>query len=57
MPGPVLDGENRPRHDASPERGTAIARQAAVDGELALALPQWDLLPPAEFLDRRHRRR
>lgn len=27
------------------------------DDELALTLPEWDLLPPAEFLDRHSRRR
>ncbi|WP_309113103.1 hypothetical protein [Saccharothrix sp.] len=36
-----------------PTTEAAVPRHAVVDGEMALRLPDWDLLPPAEFLDRR----
>jgi hypothetical protein len=49
MPGPAHSQEQRPNQPSVPRHGVA-------DRDIALELPAWDLLPPAEFLDR-HRRR
>ncbi len=53
-----------PKHSSRDDRGAGPRWPAAetppagsTDHELALSLPDWDLLPPAEFLDRRASRR
>ncbi|MFD9736269.1 hypothetical protein [Umezawaea sp. NPDC059074] len=54
MPGPDF-GESR---EPSPPAHRHEERTAAPpDSELAIALPEWNLLPPAEFLQRHSRRR
>lgn len=48
MPGPEIErtaSHSRPQHEAQPQ------------AEVAIALPEWNLLPPAEFLDRHAGRR
>ncbi|XVV00581.1 hypothetical protein ACQPW3_24480 [Actinosynnema sp. CA-248983] len=54
MPNPITGNPDPAgaRTAAVPQTGP-VPRHAAVDGEMALRLPDWDLLPPAEFLDRR----
>jgi hypothetical protein len=47
MPGPRIE----PTEPVEP-----AGRHAEPDLELAIALPEWNLLPPAEFLDRHPRR-
>ncbi len=54
MPGPLIG------RDEALERGRHredIPAGPAADDAVALTLPGWDLLPPAEFLDRHPRRR
>ncbi|TCO59752.1 hypothetical protein [Actinocrispum wychmicini] len=48
MPGPMMEPQQPVgRHEPA---------QSTMDTELAIALPEWNLLPPAEFLDRHPRR-
>ena len=49
MPRPLADRDNVPRPVPSPP-------PPAQERDTALALPDWDLLPPAEFLVRHQRR-
>ena len=50
MPGPAHSQDQRlPQPPTTPRHGVA-------ERDIALELPQWDLLPPVEFLDR-HRGR
>jgi hypothetical protein len=49
VPKPMPD---RPQQQPAPE---APAWPAARDTEVAVALPDWDLLPPAEFIARHAR--
>ncbi|WP_447007205.1 hypothetical protein ACRAKI_12345 [Saccharothrix isguenensis] len=55
MPDPMIDP---PHHGGRhiPEPDAAGSRHTAADGEVALTLPSWDLLPPVEFLNRRRGR-
>lgn len=46
MPGPVFEDHERTEQQAAP-----AATAPGLD-ELALELPRWDLLPPAEFVRR-----
>ncbi|MGI5499005.1 hypothetical protein [Lentzea sp. CA-135723] len=50
MPGPAHSQEQQHQHQPP------VARHGVADQDIAVQLPAWDLLPPAEFLDR-HRRR
>ena len=50
MPGPVH------RQDQTTHQPVTTPRHGADERDIALELPEWDLLPPVEFLDR-HRRR
>lgn len=50
MPGPMFD---KPADRDQPPP----SRHGIDDREVALRLPEWDLLPPAEFLNRRPRKR
>ncbi|GHH44274.1 hypothetical protein [Lentzea cavernae] len=50
MPGPAHS------QDQTARLPVTEARHAVSERDIALQLPEWDLLPPAEFLDR-HRRR
>ncbi|GAB2995662.1 hypothetical protein LWP59_24865 [Amycolatopsis acidiphila] len=49
MPRPLANRDDTPRPPAPPP-------PPVQERETALALPDWDLLPPAEFLVRRRRR-
>ena len=51
MPGPVFENSPAERDPSPPPR------HGLDDREIALRLPDWDLLPPAEFLNRRPRGR
>ncbi len=51
MPGPVFD------HQPAEREQPAQPRHGLDDRDVALHLPEWDLLPPAEFLNRHPRRR
>jgi hypothetical protein len=46
MPGPVFEDHGRTEQQAAPAAATPD------HDELALELPRWDLLPPAEFVRR-----
>ncbi|WP_439657461.1 hypothetical protein ACSHWB_34415 [Lentzea sp. HUAS TT2] len=50
MPGPAHS------HDQTPREPANTPRHGVAERDIALQLPEWDLLPPVEFLDR-HRRR
>ncbi len=51
MPGPAHSQD----HTAHQQQVTA-PRHGVSERDIALELPEWDLMPPVEFLDR-HRRR
>lgn len=61
MPRPMT-GDDGGRHHHAPEAapGVPVARDDAERDrsgrELAIRLPEWDLVPPTEFLDRSGRR-
>ncbi|MFJ8959027.1 hypothetical protein ACIRG5_06520 [Lentzea sp. NPDC102401] len=50
MPGPAHS------HEQTTRLPVTEPRHGVSERDIALELPEWDLLPPAEFLDR-HRRR
>ncbi|WP_167974603.1 hypothetical protein [Lentzea indica] len=50
MPGPAHS------QDQTTNQPATTPRHGVAERDIALELPEWDLLPPAEFLDR-HRRR
>ncbi|WP_157528292.1 hypothetical protein [Nocardia sp. NRRL S-836] len=52
MPGPAHSQEQ----DQRLPQPAAAPRHGAAERDIALELPAWDLMPPAEFLDRRRRR-
>ena len=53
MPGPDFGR----RDESSPARRAEERTVVLPDPELAIDLPEWNLLPPAEFLERHPRRR
>jgi len=54
MPGPDF---GRRDESSPPARQVEERAGTSPDPELAIALPEWNLLPPAEFLERHPRRR
>lgn len=54
MPGPVQDSSTPPSRPDGTRRlsGHRSAEQDSSGRDLALRLPDWDLVPPTEFLDR-----
>jgi hypothetical protein len=51
MPKPMSDRPQQPVADTKAAPAWPVAR----DNEVAVALPDWDLLPPAEFIARHAR--
>jgi hypothetical protein len=45
------NGTPHPAYDAG-EAARAASRHAVDEGDLALRLPEWDLVPPTEFIRR-----
>ncbi|MCR3750277.1 MULTISPECIES: hypothetical protein [Lentzea] len=50
MPGPAHS------QDQTPPQPVTAPRHGVAERDIALELPEWDLMPPAEFLDRRGKR-